>query len=152
MAKTNSITKAMTGIDLNLDKKGLNALGKTLCTDEMNEGYADPLDRLAQVKQMQEILKGYEAELKPHALDKLSYEDNHKCLRGRAHIEQANTGDRLNYKGDPKYVELVKAVKFREEQLKNVFKGMQIVDEDGEEVPKIKVSTFGSITPKVTIK
>lgn len=152
MDNDKEIAIAISSIDVGLSKQGLISIGEKLCTAEMEGGYIDAIDRLAQIKQMGLILSGYEKLLKPYVLTALEREDNHEAKRGRVNTTQANTGDRLSYKDDEKWRQCQKTLKDREDQLKQSFKGMNIIDDDGEVVPKVSISTYGSITPKVTIK
>lgn len=151
--KQKEIASAISSVDLKLSKKGLIDLGGQLCIEEMEGGYIDALDRFAQIKQMTNILKGYEQAVKDYVLAQLENEDNGKAQRGNVTIETSSTGDRLDYSQDPRWVAIEAQRKAIEEQLKTVRKGIVVVDQEtGEFVPKIGLKTIGKITPKATIK
>jgi type III secretory pathway component EscV len=109
----------------------------------LNEGIQSPLAMYVTCKKIIEYYSTLVDKLKDSATDS-GYKFNKQITLG-AKVEIRNTGDKLDYSSDPIYAELEAKLKARKELLNFSYKSYSatIFDEEGIEVPKVKVKTNG---------
>ena len=131
-------------------KREINELGANMI-EAVKNGEADALPELIETKKNIELLKAYEEELKPFAIQERElYADKRLPMNG-AYVELSYSGDRLNYDDDPIYKELNKALKNRVKELKEAYKCEHtIVDCEGVVIPKVGVKTHGKQIIKIS--
>lgn len=135
---------------LNLNKKGLEELGKQQADEVMEAGYHDAVALLVASKKLSTYVDAFNKALKSKALDELTAQTGGLTAHN-AKVEIMNTGNKLDYMEDSVYANLKAQLDARAALLKLAQK-QKIADvETGEEIPKVGIKTFGALTPKVTL-
>lgn len=126
-----------------LDKKEIQQLAVDSANALLNEGIQSPLAMYVTCKKIIEYYSTLVDKLKDSATDS-GYKFNKQITLG-ARVEIRNTGDKLDYSSDTIYAELEAKLKARKELLNFSYKSYSatIFDEEGIEVPKVKVKTNG---------
>lgn len=116
------------------NKKEIQFSAKEFITDVLDSGNSDKFELFAQAKRMSEALEVVTTEL----LKSLPQENFEAFgLKGT----YRNGGDTVNFKDDPVWSDLQKALKEREELLKVALKsGAEIYDSEGIQVPKVSTT------------
>ena len=119
--------------------------------EAVKSGDVDALPELIETKKQIELLKAYEDELKPYAInEREQYPEKRLPLNG-AFVELSYSGDRLNYSQDTIWNELNQSLKEREKDLKTAYKSDHtIVDCNGEIIPKVGIKTHGKQIIKIS--
>jgi len=135
---------------MNSSKTEVKELGSNMI-EAVKNGEADALPELIETKKNIELLKAYEEELKPFAIqEREMYPDKRLPMNG-AYVELSYSGDRLNYDDDPIYKQLNEALKNRVKELKEAYKCEHtIVDCEGVVIPKVGVKTHGKQIIKIS--
>lgn len=150
MENTNETNLILRQDVLALGKVELQTFGKQEAVRLLDAGYADATKLMIDSKKYLELLTAFNKALKEAAVDELTASG--PISIGNSKIVLGNTGDRLDYAADPIYVELKKALDDRTMLLKTAAKmGTRMFDEEGTEVPKVPVKTFGEMVPKITL-
>jgi uncharacterized protein YdaT len=126
-----------------LDKKEIQQLAVDSANALLDEGIQSPLAMYVTCKKIIEYYSTLVDKLKDSATDS-GYKFNKQITLG-AKVEIRNTGDKLDYSSDTIYAELEAKLKARKELLNFSYKSYSatIFDEEGIEVPKVKVKTNG---------
>lgn len=106
---------------------------------QVDNGEINPIDAALQLKALEEFIKDVREKLNSYAIDELYKHQNGKVSIYDAKIEIAETGVKYDYSTDLVWQKLkqdndltASALKTREELLKKIPAGSQLVDEDGE--------------------
>lgn len=106
---------------------------------QVDNGEINPIDAALQLKALEEFIKDVREKLNSYAIDELCKHQNGKVSIYDAKIEIAETGVKYDYSTDLVWQKLkqdneltASALKTREELLKKIPAGSQLVDEDGE--------------------
>ena len=140
----------MDGIDLNLSKKDLQALGKLRAEELIEAGYTDPLESFAKCKQLIELLTSFSTAMGAYAQDELDKHGEKKAFVGNVRLELGNTGDRYDYERDPVYAELKAQMADR----KKILDAARTATQDYhvyKDVPRVPLKTPGKQIIKATI-
>lgn len=135
---------------MNSSKTEVKELGANLI-EAVKNGDADALPELIETKKQIELLKAYEEELKPYAIEERERYAEKRLPMNGAFVELSYSGDRLDYDQDPIFKELNEALKNRQKELKEAYKCEHtIVDCNGEIIPKVGVKTHGKQIIKIS--
>lgn len=106
---------------------------------QVDNGEVNPIDAALKLKALEEFIKDAREKLNSYAIDELYKHQNGKVSIYDAKIEIAETGVKYDYSTDIVWQRLkqenevtASALKTREELLKKIPAGSQLVDEDGE--------------------
>lgn len=106
---------------------------------QVDNGEINPIDAALQLKALEEFIKDVREKLNSYAIDELYKHQNCKLSVYDAKIEIAETGVKYDYSGDIVWQRLKQenettssALKSREDLLKKIPAGSQLVDENGE--------------------
>lgn len=106
---------------------------------QVDNGEINPIDAALQLKALEEFIKDVREKLNSYAIDELYKHQNGKVNIYDAKIEIAETGVKYDYSTDLVWEKLkqeneatASALKSREDLLKKIPAGSQLVDENGE--------------------
>jgi len=123
-------------------KKELKAKAAQAVKDLLDAGDVDLTRSASNIARLKEVVTELDKQLRPHLEAAEAY---------GVKITMKNTGDRLDYEQDDVYKSLKTQLKEREDILKMAHKtNSPIYDEDGVEIPKVGIKTYGSLVPNIS--
>jgi len=114
----------------------------------VEDGVSDPLESIADLKEILDAVDQAISIIKPYAVDELEKYGKEGKKVGAFHLTTRNTGDRLDYAADMVYSNLNKLLKERSKVLKIASSSTgDYYDEDGDKIEGVPVKTHGQIVP-----
>jgi hypothetical protein len=135
---------------MNSTKHEIQELAENSIENVLN-GEASALEKFIENKKLEEYHKRVSEAVKPEAIIERELYNEKRLNKHGAFIELSNTGDRLDYSHCPKWCEARDILKEIEHDLKMSAKTKhEVVDCNGEIVPKVPVKTHGKQIIKVS--
>ena len=125
-------------------KKEIQASARRYVTEVLNAGTLNPLDAYITAKKYLEYITEALKALKSEAEEELAKHGKSEHELEGVNVSMRNTGDRLDYEQDEVYKQLSDDLKSRKEVLDLAYKiDSQMFDNEGVEIPKVQIKTFG---------
>lgn len=131
-----------------LSKKEVQAKAKEDVQSLLDAGQVDTVSAFVDVARVTEYITVFGKELRK-SISEAEYGKGY--VSKGAKLDFSSTGDRLDYEQDKMYSDLKEKLKAREDLLKLAYKSKDsIYDNEGVEVMKVGIKTFGSEVVKLT--